>query len=104
MNTLETIAKLSSHREYKDSPISEEQLKVLIEAGLCAPSSENEQPWYLIGILNKDVVDQIDRDIQEIHHDNEDHFFHAPAAILVAVNQAAKTPVIDAATCTQNIY
>ncbi len=34
MNTLETIAKLSSHREYKDSPISEEQLKVLIEAGL----------------------------------------------------------------------
>ena len=103
MNTLETIAKLSSHSEYKDSPISEEQLKVLIEAGLCAPSSENEQPWYLIGILNKDVVDQIDRDIQEIHHDNEDHFFHAPAAILVAVNQAAKTPVIDAATCTQNI-
>ncbi len=103
MNTLEAISKSTSHREYKEAQISEEQLKILMEAGLCAPSSENEQPWYLIGILNQDIVWQIDRDIQEIHHDTEAHFFHAPAAILVAVNQSAKTPVVDAATCTQNI-
>lgn len=103
MNTLEAISKSSSHREYLDSPISEEQLKVLLEAGLCAPSSENEQPWYLIGILNKDIVDEIDRDIQAIHGDTKAHFFNAPAAILVAINQSAKTPVVDGATCTQNI-
>ena len=103
MNTLEAISKSSSHREYKDTPLTEDQLKVLLEAGLCAPSSENEQPWYLIGILNKEKVEQIDHDIQAIHQDTKAHFYHAPAAILVAVNQSAKTPVVDAATCTQNI-
>lgn len=103
MNTLEAIAKSSSHRKYKDTPLTEDQLKVLLEAGLCAPSSENQQPWYLIGILNKDKVEQLDQDIQSIHHDAKAHFFHAPAAILVAVNKSAKTPVVDAATCTQNI-
>ena len=103
MNTLEAISKSSSHREYKDEPLTENQLKVLLEAGLCAPSSENEQPWYLIGILNKEKVEQIDHDIQAIHQDTKAHFYHAPAAILVAVNQSAKTPVVDAATCTQNI-
>lgn len=103
MNTLEAISKSSSHREYKDVPLTEDQLKVLLEAGLCAPSSDNEQPWYLIGILNKEKIDQIDQDIQSIHGDHKAHFYHAPAAILVAVNQSAKTPVVDAATCTQNI-
>ena len=53
MNTLEAISKSSSHREYQDTPLTEDQLKVLLEAGLYAPSSENEQPWYLVGILNK---------------------------------------------------
>ena len=103
MNTLEAISKSSSHREYQDTPLNEDQLKVLLEAGLCAPSSENEQPWYLIGIFDKEVVRQIDHDIQSIHGDQKAHFFNAPAAILVAVNQSATTPVVDAATCTQNI-
>ena len=49
MNTLEAISKSSSHREYQDTPLTEDQLKVLLEAGLYAPSSENEQPWYLVG-------------------------------------------------------
>ena len=40
MNTLEAISKSSSHREYQDTPLTEDQLKVLLEAGLYAPSSE----------------------------------------------------------------
>ena len=103
MNTLEAISKSSSHREYQDTPLTEDQLKVLLEAGLYAPSSENEQPWYLVGILNKEKVEQLDKDIQAIHQDTKAHFFYAPAAILVAVNKTAKTPIVDAATCTQNI-
>lgn len=103
MNTLETIKRSKSHHQYKDEVLTEEQMKILINCGLCAPSSKDEEPWYLVGILNKEKVAALDADLKELHGDNKEHFYQAPCAILVTVNKKATTPVVDAATCTQNI-
>ena len=43
--TLNVIHSRRSHRAYKAAPLTREQLDVLIDAALQAPSAMNLQPW-----------------------------------------------------------
>ena len=63
MNTLEAITKRRSHHEFKETKLSKEQLELLIKCGLCAPSCNNEQPWYLVGILNCETIHLLNDEI-----------------------------------------
>lgn len=45
MNTLEAIAARRSIRRFKDKPIPEELLQVVLTAATQAPSGKNRQPW-----------------------------------------------------------
>ena len=48
MNTLEAIAGRRSIRKFRDTPVSDEDIKVILNAGLQAPSSGNRQPWRFV--------------------------------------------------------
>ena len=48
MNTLETIKTRRSIRKFKDTPLPEEVLNTILEAGTLAPSGKNRQPWKFI--------------------------------------------------------
>jgi len=57
---LESIKKRWSPRTFDNKPISEEQVKILLEAGRWAPSSSNIQPWRIIwGIKGTETYDRI---------------------------------------------
>jgi len=57
---LEGIKNRWSPRSFKDTPISETQVKTLLEAGRWAPSSNNIQPWRIIwGIKGSETYDRI---------------------------------------------
>ena len=48
MNTLDAIAARRSIRKFKDTPIVEDLLQVILKAGSQAPSGKNRQPWRFV--------------------------------------------------------
>lgn len=57
---LETIHNRWSPRTFDSKPISEDQVKILLEAGRWAPSSGNKQPWRIIwGLKGTEMYDRI---------------------------------------------
>jgi nitroreductase len=48
MQTLDAIAARRSIRKFKDTPIAENLLQVILKAGSQAPSGKNRQPWRFV--------------------------------------------------------
>ena len=55
MEVLEAIRKRRSIRKFKDTKLSEEQFKRLIEAARLAPSGSNVQPWRFIIVKGREL-------------------------------------------------
>ena len=60
--TLKTIAERNSCRDFKDTPVTDEQLKLIVNAALAAPSGVNRQPWYLVVVKNKAIIDELNEE------------------------------------------
>ena len=54
MDTIETIMNRRSVRKFQPKPVSDEDLKTIIEAGRQAPSAANRQPWHFVVVKNED--------------------------------------------------
>lgn len=52
MDTFEAIQKRHSIRAYEPTPVPEEKLMKILEAGRLAPSAGNIQPWHFIVVRN----------------------------------------------------
>jgi nitroreductase len=48
MQTLEAIAQRRSIRKFKDTPVTDEQIRALLHAATLAPSGKNRQPWRFV--------------------------------------------------------
>ncbi|MDR2930284.1 MAG: nitroreductase family protein [Propionibacteriaceae bacterium] len=57
--TLDAIASRHSCRAYLDTPVPAELLRIVVQAGLHAPSAVNRQPWRLIVVTDPEVLTQI---------------------------------------------
>ncbi|MBI9008729.1 MAG: nitroreductase [Tenericutes bacterium] len=89
--TVETILKRRSVRDFLDKPISEEELQTIIKCGLFAPSAKNRQNWHFTVITNKDKIDEISKQavdgMNKIGLDKEEGyhiFYHAPTVIVIS--------------------
>jgi nitroreductase len=60
MDAYECLITRKSFRRFKPDTVSEEQIRMILEAGLSSPSSKNVQPWYLLADTSdrKDLVAQ----------------------------------------------
>ena len=102
MEAFECIMTRRSVRRYNDTPISEETLYKLLEAGANAPSAGNQQPWHFITVTGKEALQTI--------ADNFPYgkmLPHAACAIIICMNTEAKPhpqfAVQDCSAATQNI-
>ena len=48
METLQAIQTRKSVRDFKDTPIEEEKIELLMKAAMSAPSAMNSQPWEFV--------------------------------------------------------
>jgi nitroreductase len=48
MNCIEKVLSRRSIRRFKDEPVSEEVMNSILEAGRCAPTATNQQPWHFV--------------------------------------------------------
>jgi len=56
---LEAIKNRRSIRKYKPTPVTKEQVQVLLEAAMLAPSACNTRPWRFIAITNREILDKL---------------------------------------------
>ena len=59
MEAREALLTRRSIRRYKPDPISEEDLKEILEAGLSAPSAVNMQHWYFVAVQSPEALDEV---------------------------------------------
>jgi nitroreductase len=99
---LETIKARRSIRKFKADPVTKEQLDILLEAAMHAPSAVNSRPWEFVAITKREILDQIAEAFPNAHM-----CAAAPAAIaIVALPAAEKVEGFFAQDCgaaAQNI-
>ena len=113
---LETIAARRSHRAYQDTPVSEEQIAVLVDACLQAPSAVNRQPWHISVVRDQKLLDEMNKEItlqvmkrapknrSKRFEDRAFHvFYHAPLVIFLSADPAWRYSALDCGIAVQNI-
>ena len=83
MSFLDLAKKRYSVRGYQDTPVPEEALMAVLEAGRIAPSAANFQPWHFIV-----VRDELNRKKFKPVYDR-DWFVTAPVIIAVCLESKA---------------
>ena len=78
MDALEVIFTRRSIRQYTDEPVSKEDLKTILDAGMNAPSANNRQPWQFIVVDERDKLNSI----MKVHPYSR-MLAQAPVAIIV---------------------
>ena len=101
MDAMEAIFTRRSIRKYTKQPVSDEVLKELLEAAMCAPSADNRQPWCFVVINDRKIMSEIPK-----FHPYAQMLKEAPVAILVGCEsdlQLGELGVEDCSAATQNI-
>ena len=48
-----------SVRKYKDTPVEQEKIELMLKAAMAAPSACNQQPWEFYVVTDKDMIGQL---------------------------------------------
>ena len=113
--TLKTITERYACRDFADTALTDEQIKALTEAALAAPSAMNLQPWHVIMITDKSLIDELDAEGMKVFAAAEDKstyerfksrggkmFYNTPCMIIIASDGSYYAP-IDCGILVQNI-
>lgn len=113
---LETIKNRRSVRKYKEEQIKEDELQLILEAGMYAPSACNQQPWHFTVIQNKELIAQMSdkaKNLMKTYTDewivnlgNNEHFdlhYGAPTVIVISGKKDCYEPITDSSAAIQNM-
>ena len=113
--TLKTIAERYSCRDFASTPLTDEQIKAVVEAALAAPSAVNRQPWHVIMITDKALIDELDAEGMNVLRAAEDKssyerimtrggkiFYNAPCMVMVA-SDGSGYAAMDCGILSQNV-
>lgn len=84
-----------SVRNFKNTPLKEEQIDDIIEAGLYAASGRNRQSTIILAITNKELRDEFMRINAQILGSNFDPFYNAPVIFVVLADKNIPTHLYD---------
>ena len=59
MNTIEAMMSRRSIRTFKNTPVTEDQLKSILAAAMQAPSAGDGRPWYFIVVQDRTKLDAL---------------------------------------------
>ncbi|MCL2392509.1 MAG: nitroreductase family protein [Oscillospiraceae bacterium] len=112
---IKNIMERNSCRDFKDTPLTQEQLKVLIETALAAPSAKNFQPWHISVVTDKALMEDMEKETVAVLAAGDDKtfyerimsrggkiFYDAPCLIVISSNNS-EWAHIDSGIMGQNI-
>lgn len=101
---IQTIMTRRSIRSFNETQLTKEQLEVLIQAGLCAPSGMCKQTWKFFGVLNQEIINRLATTIEETLGRKGYNFYHAKA-LIITTNEANSTWCKEDNACAlENIF
>jgi nitroreductase len=113
---LKVIKNRRSIRSYLTTQLSKEDLELIIEAGIYAPSGHNDQPWHFTVIQNREIIQYISDKAKELMlksdvdwvkrmgaAPNINLVHNAPTLIIVSGNKNALSPKTDCSAAIQNM-
>ena len=56
---IDTIFSRRSIRRYTEEPVSEEEIKTLLEAAMAAPSASNRKPWHFVVVTERETLNRL---------------------------------------------
>lgn len=56
---IDAILKRRSIRRYTGQPVTPEQIRMLLEAGMAAPSGRNLKPWHFVVVTKREKLDRL---------------------------------------------
>jgi len=97
---IQTIFKRRSIRKYTADSISEQDIKVLLEAAMSAPSAGNSQPWHFVVLTDRQTLDALAK-----VHTYGKMLFKAPLCIAVCGDSSRSHHhwVQDCSAATENL-
>lgn len=85
MELSQAILSRRSIRSYESTPVSDEVLEELLEAGIWAPSAVNLQPWYFVAIRSREQLQKLTEIMgvvsQRIEPNLKERFAKHPAVV-----------------------
>ncbi len=115
-DVLRTIAARRSHRAYQETQLTDEQVQILLKAGMDAPSAVNRQPWHFTVVQNQALLKEINQAVWEetmkAAPENRsprfkdpafDVFYHAPTVIFISADKENYWNHMDSGIACQNI-
>jgi len=113
---LSVIKSRRSVRAYKPEQLKQEELDILLEAAIYAPTGNNAQPWHFTVIQNKDVIDGLNRLAKEVLGNSGSDYgkkvsanpnfvitYGAPTLIIVSGRADAPSSKVDCSAAIQNV-
>ena len=113
--TLRNIAERNSCRDFSGAPLTDDQVNELVKAALSAPSARNLQPWHIIVVTDKALVDELDVEgMRELKASGEKAtydsmmerggklFYNAPCLIFI-LSDGSKWGPLDSGILCQNV-
>ncbi len=117
MELFQAIEGRRSTRSFLNDAVDKSDLEKIVEAGLCAPSALNEQPWLFTVVNNGDVLKRLNAAVKKLmsaadeerirarSSDNTYCFYYgAPTLIIVSCNKGARFPIEDASCALENMF
>lgn len=106
-DALQAIKERSSIRAYKDEPLTKEELDVIIQAGLQAPTAANRQEVYFTVVDGKDpILAEIQAEMLKDRPDaNPPHnfYYEAPTVIILSGKEEFFWSPLDAGIAVENM-
>ncbi|MBU1999421.1 MAG: nitroreductase family protein [Candidatus Omnitrophota bacterium] len=99
---MDVILRRRSIRKYAKADVAEQDIRLILQAAMSAPSAGNQQPWHFIVTRERKTLDAV-TDV----HPHSSMIKEAPLAIFVCADLNAEKHkgywVQDCSACTQNI-
>lgn len=102
--SIDLLLKRRSIRKYKDTPVSEELIDKVLEAGTFAPTGMNRQTPVMVAVTNKEIRDLLEKENAKVMGDEtRKPFYGAPALIIVFRDPDVYTGFEDACLVMGNL-
>ena len=101
---LEVLYERRSIRKYKHEQISNDELELVLKAGMCAPTAMNMQSPIIIAVQNKDEIAYISKlNARIMGNEGSDPFYGAPTVLIVLADANNKNAMKDGSLVMGNL-
>lgn len=102
---LQNMLSRRSVRSFKNEQIKDEDLDLILKAGIYAPSGMNKQSWQFTVVQNKGKIDLLAKVVREALGRDEGYNFYAPPTLIMLSNEKDNTNGLADCSCAlENIF